>query len=522
MDELSIQQLFADALASHRSGQLARAEAIYRQAIALKPEFVEAHNNLGMVLMSMGRFDEAIAAFERTVSIKPNYAEALSNLGNLFKDSGRLDDALACFDRAFAANPTIPGFLSNRLYTLYFHPDFDDEKIFRWHQQWNKLFAQPLKNQIIPHPNDRSPDRRIRIGYVSPNFGIHVVGRFLLPLFANHDHRQFEICCYSSVAETDEITDRLRSRADLWREVHALSDEQLAGQIRRDKIDILIDLSLHMAGHRLLVFARKPAPIQMTYLAYAGTSGLDAMDYRLTDPHLDPLKENNPFYSEQSIHLPRTYWCYEAGIATPESGPLPAAKTGRITFGCFNNYCKVTSATWSAWARLLAEVPQSDLVVHASSGSHRDRARRHLQSTGIDPHRLSFADKFPMQKYFQQYQNIDIALDPFPYGGGTTSCDAMWMGVPVITLRGRTAVGRGGVSLLENLNLPEFIANDLDEYVRIIAKLAGDLPRLTELRQTLRERMQKSPLMDGPGFARDVEAVYRQIWRQFCASSQST
>ena len=371
---------------------------------------------------------------------------------------------------------------------------------------------------IQPHPNDRSPDRRLRVGYVSPNFGNHPVGRFLLPLLESHDRTSFETFCYASVDIPDAMTDRCRTHADVWRDVHQLSDEQLANTIRQDQIDILVDLTMHMGNNRLLVFARKPAPVQVTYLAYCGTTGLSTMDYRLTDPYLDPPGEVEGFYSEQSVRLPETYWCYRPAIETPPVHALPALTVGRVSFGSLNNFCKVTPPVLATWSRLLQAVPGARLLLHARTGSHRDRVRRFLTEQGVLAERVVFIDFQPMTEYFDVYEQVDVALDPFPYGGGTTTCDALWMGVPVVSLAGPRAVGRGGLSILSNLGLSDWVAHDAEQYVQIAVGLVSDLLRLSNIRATLRQRMQSSVLMDAPRFARNIEAAYREMWRRWCVT----
>jgi predicted O-linked N-acetylglucosamine transferase (SPINDLY family) len=396
------------------------------------------------------------------------------------------------------------------------HPDYDAAAIAREHRIWNDKFIRPNLGKIGPYDNERSPDRRLKIGYVSADFRNHPVGRFLLPLFANHDHQKFEIFCYSNVNPTDEFTDRLRPCADHWRNIRLLNDDAVAEQIRQDRIDILIDLALHTDGTKIMVFARKPAPVQANYLAYCSTSGLETMDYRLSDPYLDPVGGPEDCYVEKTIRLAHSYWCYEVHVNTPETNPPPMLQTGYVTFGCLNNYSKNSKKTWEAWHQLLKAVPKSRLVVYALKGSHRELAKERTAAAGIDAERLVFVGNAKTEEYFQQYLGIDIALDPFPYGGGTTTCDALWMGVPVVTLRGQTAVGRGGVSILSNIGLPELIADSPREYVQIAAQLAGDRKRLSELRGTLRQRMKDSPLTDGPQFAREVEAAYRQMWEQWC------
>ncbi len=490
--------------------------ACYRRSLEHKPDFAVAHLNLGSVLEDQGKLDEALACYQRALELKPDFAEAHGNLGNVLKDQGELDEALASYRRALALKPDFAQLHSNLVCTQIFTPSCDAQTLFEEHRRWNQQHAAPLAKVIQPHLNDRSVDRHLRIGYVSPDFWWHPVGRFLLPLLEAHDHEHFQIYCYSGVHVADMITERSRACADVWRDVRGLSDEQIANLVRQDQIDILVDLTMHMADNRLLVFARKPAPVQVTYLAYCGTTGLDAIDYRLTDPYLDPPGQGGQFYAEQSIPLPQTYWCYQPVLQAPPVNELPALKAGHVTFGSLNNFCKVTAPTLAAWRSLLRAVPQSRLLLHAQLGKHRDRVASFFAQQNVSADRVVFVKKSPMTEYLRTYERIDLALDPFPYGGGTTTCDALWMGVPVVSLAGQTAVGRGGLSILSNIGLPELVASDAEQYVGIAAALAQDLPRLSELRATLRDRMTASPLMDAPRFARDVEAAYREMWQRWC------
>jgi predicted O-linked N-acetylglucosamine transferase (SPINDLY family) len=502
-------------------GKLDEAVACYHRTVELKPDFAEAHNNLGVALGEQGKLDEAVACYRRALDLRPDYAEANNNLGNAWKDQGKLDEALACYRRALELKPDYAAAHSNLVYTQVFYPRCDAQTLDEELRRWNRQHAEPLGKLVQPHSNDPSLQRRLRIGYLSPDFRGHPVGRFLLPLLESHDHQSFEIFCYASARVSDAITDRCRAHADVWRDVPGLSDEQVAQTIRQDRIDILVDLTMHMADNRLLVFARKPAPVQVTYLAYCGTTGLGTMDYRLTDPYLDPPGGDERFYCERSVRLPETYWCYRPPAETPPVNVLPASEAGQVSFGSLNNFCKVSSPALAAWSRLLQAVPGSRLLLHVRGGSHRDRVRTFLAEQGVSVERLVFIDFLPMDEYFAVYQRIDLALDTFPYGGGTTTCDALWMGVPVVSLAGQTAVGRGGVSILSNVGLPELLAQDCEQYVRIAVDLAKDLPRLSELRATLRGRMQECPLMDAPRFARSIEAAYRDMWRRWCTGQVS-
>jgi protein O-GlcNAc transferase len=505
------------AVALRDSGQLEESIAACRRAIALRANFAEAISNLGVSLEETGNLDEAQAAYRQAIIIKPAYADAHYNLGNLFKAIGQVDQSIATYRLAVSLKPSLIEAHSNLVYAMHFHPDYDAKAIAGELRRWNQQHAEPMKQFVRPNDNQPVPDRRLRIGYVSPDFREHPVGRFLLPLLANLDKEKFEIFAYSNSLRSDGMTDTLRSHVDAWHNITALSDPQAADLIRSDKIDILIDLTMHMALNRLRLFSIKPAPVQITWLAYCSSTGLDAMDYRISDRFLDSPGMDDAIYSETTIRLAETYWCYQPSIPPLEIGALPALDHKQITFGCLNNFAKVSEPTLDAWIRLLLAVPNSRLLLHAPPGNHRTTFTEKFRRAGIHADRIHFAGKAPAGSYFRLYHQIDIALDPFPYGGGTTTCDALWMGVPVITLAGKTAVGRGGVSILTHLNLPELIADTREQYVQIATQLANDLPRLSDLRATLRQRMEKSVLMDATRFTRNMEAAYRHTWSVWCA-----
>ena len=506
-------------LALQAQGQLAAALAAFRQALALQPNFPEAHNHLGNALRAEGQLDAAIAEFRQALALQPNFPEAYSNLGTALQNTGQLDAALAAFRQAVALAPDDAGIHSNFILALHYHPACDAQTIAAEHRHWNLRHAAPLKKFIQPHTNDRNPERRLRIGYVSPDFRGHAVAPMVLPLLAAHDHGPWEIFCYAQVERPDAMTEKFRAVADHWRSTVGLSDERMAGLIRQDQIDILVDLAGHTAGNRLLVFARKPAPVQVNRQGYPNTTGLTAIDYRMTDAHADPPGLSDTLHSEQLLRLPRTNWIYQPPENCPALVPLPAGLP--VTFGCFNNLAKVTEPMLKVWARILAAAPGSRLLLKAlglASPDVRQRVLALFQGEGIAPERVELLGWSQSEaEHLALYQRVAIGLDPFPYHGTTTTCEALWMGVPVITWAGQTHVARVGVSLLTNLGLPELIAENAAEYVRIAAALAGDLPRLSALRATLRQRMAQSPLLDAPRFAREIEAAYRQMWRTWCA-----
>ena len=499
-------------------GFVDEAIASFRDFLALRPDDPLGHNNLGAALADTFQTEQAIVCYQRALDLDPTYMAAHVNLGNAYKDQGLLDETIACFRRAMALAPDSALVHSKLAYTLVFHPDGDQQRTYEECRRWNQQHAAPLKKLIEPHTNDRTPDRPLRIGYVSPDFCNHVVGRFLLPLLDCHDHANFHITCYADVPRPDEMTQRMQGCADQWRSILGQSDQEAADLIRQDRIDLLIDLSLHMAGNRLLVFARKPAPVQVSWLGYPGTTGLDAIDYRITDPYLDPPGLNDAFYSEKSVRVPDTCSCYQLSMPTPPVNALPAQTSGYVTFGCLNNFCKISPTTFAVWIKILHAVPQSHLLLHAYEGLHRQRAAERFAHAGIDPARIAFVG-FGGPRYYEFYHRIDLVLDPFPYGGGTTTCDSLWMGVPVLTLAGNPAFARMGLSILSNIGQPELISHDQEQYVQMAVALATDLPRLAALRSTLRQQMQSSPMMDAPRFARNMEAAYRQMWQAWCATS---
>ncbi|MGA3067509.1 MAG: tetratricopeptide repeat protein [Tepidisphaeraceae bacterium] len=493
----------------------------YRQAIVAKPDFAEAHYNLANALTGKRHFDQAIAEYRQALALQPNYPDAQNNLGNALKDRGQLDEALDAYRQALALNPDFKKAHGNLIFALHYHPAHDAQSILHELRRFNQQHAHPLAKFIQPHANDRAPDRPLRVGYVSPDFRDHVIGRNLLPLLRRHDRQLFEITCYSSVPRPDAFTRQFQQAAHHWRDIVKLTDEQIAGQIRDDHIDILIDLALFMSTRLLMVFARKPAPIHATFGGYPGSTGLDTIDYRLTDPHLDPPGETDQFYSEKSIRLPHSFWCYDPiamDAPTDPVNPLPALQNGYITFGCLNNFCKVNDQVLELWSAVMRRVPNSRLILLVPTGQTRQRIQQIFQRLQITPDRLELIDLLPREKYLQVYRRIDIGLETFPYNGHTTSLDSLWMGVPVITLQGKTVVGRAGRSQLTNLNLPELIAKTPEEYIQIVANLASDIPRLSHLRQTLRQRMQNSPLCDAEKFTLGVESAYRQMWLTWCQS----
>jgi predicted O-linked N-acetylglucosamine transferase (SPINDLY family) len=504
-------------------GRLDEAAAAYSQSVVVEAGNAEAHNDLGVVRLKQGRFQDAEAAFGRALELRPENPEIYANLAAVMQANGRLSDAISFYDRSLAQAPNSM-VASNRLLAVQLHPDYDAQAVLREHRKWNDDYAKPVRDALPPAENERSSERgstaldgaRLRIGYLSGDFRQHPVGWNLLPLLANHDHQKFEIFAYSATARPDALTDKLKSHCDQWREILNLDDQAAAELIRRDGIDILIDLAGHTNRNRLLVFARKPAPVQASWLGYAGTTGLDAMDYRISDPFLDPPDSDVSCYSEQTVRLRHTFWCYQSGGEAPQVAAA-AAPGAPVTFGCLTNFSKVAPAALELWAKVLAQTPGSRLLLNCPDGTPRQTIKNRFWELAIAPERVDFVARQPWEAYMATYRRIDVLLDPLPYGGGITTCDALWMGVPVVTLRGRTTPGRGGASILGNLGLCDLVAGDAKEYVRIAVELAKDEVRRRDLRATLRGRMGDSPLMKAREFARDMEELYREIWGRWVA-----
>jgi predicted O-linked N-acetylglucosamine transferase (SPINDLY family) len=499
-------------------GRLRDSAEAARRAAELLPQMPSVQMNFAEMMRKLGEFDECRAAYERAIQRHPREADLYNNLGNLLGDQSDFPGALAAYRKAIELRPGVLAYYSNLLYTLQFAPGMTPDEVFAEHRRFDAAMCEPLGRSTPLPANDPAPARRLRVGYISTEFRAHALGFYLLPMMANHDKSQVDVFCYADVAQPDFMTFRLRQLADTWVDIRNVPDDALAERIRADGIDVLVDLHLHMGGNRALVFARKPAPVQIAFAGYPGTTGISAMGYRLTDKYLEPEAGPSVPSSEQVLRALETFWCYTPQADVPIN-PLPADSAGHITFGNLNNFKKVNEGVLTLWARTLQKVPNSRILMLAAEGSHRRWATDILRREGIAAERVQFIPRSPPEKYLAAYHQIDIGLDTFPYNGHTTSLDSFWMGVPVVTIIGSTPVSRAGWSQLSNLGLTGLAAKDADGFVEIATALADDLPRLRELRAGLRARMQSSPLMDGVRFARDIERGYRRAWQGWCASA---
>ena len=534
-------------------GRLAEAETAARRALELEPDRVAAYNNLGNILRDAGRFDESVANFRAAVRLAPDFADAWinlawvlalagfarqaeeaaraaiacdaanadahNNLGLALMRQGRLSEAEAALRQALALKPDFALPHSNILFCLNYRPEASAEDIFAEYRRWDMQHALPLLPVLPTFDLDRTPGRRLRVGYVSPDFRQHAVALFAEPLLAAHDHSAIELHCYAEVPAPDATTERFRALADHWHATVGLSDADLAEQIRRDRIDVLVDLAGHTAGNKLLVFARKPAPVQVTWLVGHGySSGLSAMDAFLADADLAPPGSDHLF-SERLVRLLRIPLAYRPPADMPDVAPLPGLARGCVTFGYFGRTVRLNDMVLAAWARILHAVPGSRLMLNSAPFSEpagREQMAARFAAFGVDAARLELIYTSPQPRTWAAYGEIDIALDPFPHNAGTTTIEALWQGVPVLTLAGRPTVGRFGAAILRTIGLDDWIAADADAYVARAVTAASDLGALATLRAELRPRFAASPLGDADGLAREIEAVFRGLWRQWC------
>jgi len=491
-----------------------------REALRLQPDLSEAHCNLGVALGRQGKLDEALASYEQAVRSKPDDAVALNGLGNAYKDQGRLDEAIACYRKAVAASPAFQFIQSNLLLALHYHAAYDPAITFAEHLRWAEQFGTSAAPRRPLQPVQRDPGRRLRLGYVSPDFREHVMGRYSEAVVGAHERAKFEVFCYANVSRPDALTQRLKALADHWRTIVGLSDARVAELIRQDQIDLLIDLAGHTGGNRLGVFARKPAPIQVTHFGYGSTTGLAAIDYRLTDAYCDPPGLTERYFTEKLVRLPEIQWCYMP-LPGLEVGASPARQGGPVTFGSFNNLAKVTEAMIGLWSQILRDLPGSRMVVVTGAGSAGDeRVLAAFNGYGIGKERVTLVGRQRIDAYFRLLQGVDICLDTYPFTGCFTTAHALWMGVPVVSLAGPTFVTRQGVAILAQVGLGDLATETPAAYIAAAIRLAQDLPRLRELRAQLRDRLERSPLADVQRFTRHLEAAYRGMWEEFCREDQ--
>jgi predicted O-linked N-acetylglucosamine transferase (SPINDLY family) len=515
---------FVLAVACQHQRQLQEAVDAWRSAVRLDPDYALARNNFGALLVDNGDYEEGREELEKLLAAGYETAQVRYNLCVVYRAQGRIAEAIAACQRAIELTPDDKSAYTNLLLTLNYSDKYDAAGIFDEHRRFGARFAKPY----VEPPLDRTWPRRLRVGYVSPDFRNHVVMCFVEPIIARHDRSRVEVFCYHTLYWQDHATERLRKLPEHWVDAGSMSDAQLLERIRADRIDILVDLTGHTGDNRLLVFTQKPAPVQATYLGYPGTTGISAIDYRISDARADPPGEADRLSAERIVRPWPTYFCYRLPEAnqTPDCGPLPAHAAGHITFGCFNNLPKVSDAFIDAASQVLAAVPGSRMILKSRTLSIpvvADRYREQFRKGGIDPSRVELRGwEASFGGHLNVYREIDIALDSLPYNGATTSCESLWMGVPVVSLSGDRHAGRMGSSILAGVGLEELVTYTVPDYVRTAVALAGDLPRLEALREGLRERMRRAMLTDETGFTRALEDCYIDMWQKKIAPQSSS
>lgn len=496
------------------------ARAALVRAIAQAPDFSLAHNNLGTVLAGQGQYAAAAAEYRIALDCDPGNLAARNNLGVALLEQGLASEAVAAFDDVLRADPRMGDAAGNRLYADIYS-ETNPRAIHAAHAAWGK--AQPAPPPV--RPADGNPARRLRVGYVSPDFRRHSVSFFVEPILAAHDPAAVEVFCYADVAGADAVTARLQAAVHHWRDVYGRSDDEVFHLIKDDRIDILVDLAGHTKGNRLAVFARRPAPVQVTAWGYPATTGLNAMDYRLCDAITDPAGEADATAVENLVRLVPGLHCYLPPDRTPPVVDLPATTNGYVTFGSFNKLAKISPSTVAMWAAVLRAVPRSRLLLKTkplAEAETRARLEPAFAMHGIATSRLDLRAWVPDDGgHLGLYNAVDIALDTFPYNGTTTTCEALWMGVPVLTMAGAGHAARVGASLLTQVGMTDWIADAPETFAARAAAVAGDLEALAQVRGGLRARVQASALCDAAAHARGVEAAYRAVWRKSCAGASA-
>jgi predicted O-linked N-acetylglucosamine transferase (SPINDLY family) len=502
--------------AFRKQGLFSEAESSYRQALEIDPHDAESHNCLGVALKDQYRFDEAISHYRLALECKPLLASAIANLGTAYFDMGHLDKAIAHYRQALAQEPSNVEFHSQLLFSLLHSEKLATPEVFSAHVAFANYFETPLRSCWMPHTNSRDAERRLRVGFVSGDLRNHAVSHFIEPVWGLLDPAIVELWVYSNYEMEDAVTFRLRRCASQWHKVVAMSDDELAQRIRADGIDILIDLSGHTGHNRLMAFARKPAPVQATWIGYPGTTGLTSIDYVICDRFNAPHGLYEHYYTEKFARLPST-GAFAPSLQAPELSELPASKNGFVTFGSFNRPNKLGQRVIEVWSRVLLSVPESRLFLGNMDDAGAARAlRERFAHFGIREERLSFSPKLPIGAYLALHKEVDIALDTWPYTGGTTTNHAVWMGVPVVTLRGPSRAHCQSAAVLGRMGLEDWIALNEDDFVRVAIERAGDVQGLAQLRRTMRERWLNSTWRNEVVIARGLEAGLRLMWQRWC------
>lgn len=513
-DEAAFHQTLAECY--HARQMWPEAIASYESALRLHPDSAQTWNELGFCQGEAGQLEEGARSFERALALAPDHGPALNNLGNARRDLGQVEEAVELLRRARDAFPDQPDVASNYLFTLNLSTRHSRDEVFRAHLEYDARFGSGRHGVPACPGADPDPERKLRIGYFSPDLRSHPVNAFISPVLARHDREHFEASCYYLYPWEDETSARLKSLADRW--VHCAGDDDatLAERIRQDRIDILVDLAGHTGWNRLGALALKPAPVIATWLGYLNTTGLRAVDYRITDAFSDPPGAE-AYHTEKLVRLPEGHSCFEQFDLAIDVNPLPALARGAVRFGSFNKASKLTDVVLAQWARVLRATPGSTLLIVGVGGPMAQHVVSTLAGHGVAADRVECRGRMALPEMLRAHHEVDLALDTHPYAGTTTTFNSLWMGVPSVTLAGAAPVSRSCGSVLTVLGLADFVAATPDEYVDIAARRAADIAGLARLRGELRQRLRQSPLMDAARFTRTLEEAYRQMWEAWCA-----
>ncbi len=503
----------------HNSYKFAEAEAAHKKALKLNPSSPEIYNNLGDVLREQGKVTEAIENYRKALAIKPRDSVTYVNLGNAVFDTADVVTAMKYYQKAIEINPSDRNASSNLLLMMHYDPSFSRKALFAEARKWAEKFT-PESLMANGHDNVKDPGRKLRIGYVSGDFKNHPVGYYIETVILNHDRKNFEIYCYANQRYGDALTLKITQNVDQLRNICALDDEAAAKLIIADKIDILIDLAGHTRGNRLLLFARKPAPLQITWIGYFDTTGMKSMDYILCDKYLI-LEGEEKYYTEKPLYIRGCYLCLEKPDSSPAVSELPALKNGYVTFASFNNSRKLTEEVILCWAEVMSKIPHSRILLKSRVFIDKEVCKRFtliFRQKGIGEERIKFSGHTSTEQMFAEYGEVDIAFDPFPFNGNTTTSHALFSGIPVITLSGNQYAWRMSESILTAIGREEWVARTVAEYIEKAVTLAADFSRLAEIRKNLRNELLNSSLYDGKSFTSNLEGLYRDIWKNWCRS----
>ncbi|MES2283125.1 MAG: tetratricopeptide repeat protein [Pseudomonadota bacterium] len=488
------------------------------KALRLRPDNGGAWMNQAMLLRKLDQPEDAEKAVRRALEIDPLNTEALSILSGILRTLGLNEEASVALETALRLQPEKFDLQSTQLFLLNLDEKLSAEEVFERHAAFGRRMEAAFPVRFETPRGTATRDRRLKIGYVSGDFNSHPVSQFMLPVLERHDRDLFEVFCYACGSRRDAVTEKIRGLSHHWTDANTLSDRQLADTIYEDGIDILVDLSGHSGSPKLAVFSERPAAVQATWLGYLNTTGLSRMDYRICDARTDPEEVSGKFHTERLIHLPESQWCYRPVMDMDHAQTAPFQRNGYITFGSVNSGQKISAAMCQRWAEILVAVPGSRLLV-ADVKSERKRVAitEQMGQVGLTADRIEFLPRMEMRDYFALYNRVDIALDPYPYGGGTTTFDALWMGVPVVSAKGNTPASRSAASILEALGLTEWVASSIGDYVRTATQRASDPDVLHALRQSLRPLLTDSSLADEQRFVQGLEGCYVKMWADFCA-----